>query len=703
MYDIIKKQNGEAFAQGIRRFDSGLFDVENLDKMVRYAGRNPIPILGFLESFKGVEIEEVETDKSPFELLKMVGYDAFVADSLTKQNSIERYFADGEELCTFHDFERFEDYFIIHCVKEGADKLKREDFKGQEEREDEYGTSVISIQILKTGGYISIKNRYNHSVDSPDNTFYSNPDNIIKGLSSALKKYFKVDFASTKVAIPNGYTYQNGCIYRYYLEKNNAYYGDDFCLYNGKLYPINKDYQILIGPYLLDMKERRIFTDFPTAHFFDSMDEEKIAFLNQEFQNKKLHVGVTGDERIVFADNRAVVRLKEGQVIEFSLYECETFSSNVLKDFKRLKNLSSPSAKKVQLDVSGFYCLKKCSFKEAQKITVCANSPNASLKQIDAPKVRYFENLIPVFLPKLKDVNTPYMAERGLYTIAGLSIDTQKKRCLGVTNASDGFYELINDELASGEQVRVVMDNEDKKLFVDDVMILETKGSQIKKLHFKEASFIPNGALYGLRHVEEISAPRAFVMQEENICYCPNLKRVYLPNLTYVDNDCFNYNDSLEELYLDSVQEMGQNTISTNLHLRQVSLNSLKELSGKNIMNNQSLVSVNIKNVTSMGVFCMSWLKSLLKVDVPNLERMGTCCFQHLPKIRFLDAPKLSYIADRCFVDSGIQTLYAPCLQERMRTDYLPILTDSKAGPVLLSSQNNLFKFSQKAYERSDD
>ena len=104
-----------------------------------------------------------------------------------------------------------------------------------------------------------------------------------------------------------------------------------------------------------------------------------------------------------------------------------------------------------------------------------------------------------------------------------------------------------------------------------------------------------------------------------------------------------------------------------------------------------------------MGLFCMSWLAQLSKVDVPNLERMDTCCFQHMPKIRFLDAPKLAYLADRCFVDSGIQTLYAPCLQERMRTDYLPILTHTKTGPVLLSSQNNLFKFAQNEHGRVDD
>ena len=189
MYDIIKRQNGEAFAQGIRRFDNGLFEVPNLDKIVRYAGRNPVPILGFLESFKGVEIEDYPTGKNPFELLKMVGYDAFLVDSLAKQNSIASYFAKGEELCTFTDWKRFENYYVIHAVKEGARELKREDFK-EPMREDEYGTSVISIQILKSGGFISIKNRYNHAVGGCDNTFSSNPDNIIRGLSYSLKQYF---------------------------------------------------------------------------------------------------------------------------------------------------------------------------------------------------------------------------------------------------------------------------------------------------------------------------------------------------------------------------------------------------------------------------------------------------------------------------------------------------------------------------------
>ena len=35
MYDIIKKQNGERFAKAIRNYDNGIFDIPDLDKIVK--------------------------------------------------------------------------------------------------------------------------------------------------------------------------------------------------------------------------------------------------------------------------------------------------------------------------------------------------------------------------------------------------------------------------------------------------------------------------------------------------------------------------------------------------------------------------------------------------------------------------------------------------------------------------------------------
>jgi len=49
VYDIIKRQNGEAFAKAIRRFDSGIFDIPHLPQIVRYAGRDVEPLLSLFE------------------------------------------------------------------------------------------------------------------------------------------------------------------------------------------------------------------------------------------------------------------------------------------------------------------------------------------------------------------------------------------------------------------------------------------------------------------------------------------------------------------------------------------------------------------------------------------------------------------------------------------------------------------------------
>ena len=223
MYDIIKKQNGERFAKAIRNYDNGIFDIPNIDKIVKYAGRDAEPIMQYLISLKNIKIVETGNPQNPFELLNKAGYDAYVADTLGKQNAIKQYFAPGEELCTFRDFNRYLNYYIINAVRKDVDKIKRSDFKNPQ-REDEYGTSVLSIQILKKGGFISIKNRYNHTVDNCDNTYNSNPDNIIAGLAEAFKHYFNVNFSTRTVLLPECYVLISGQICKYNSEINNIYF-----------------------------------------------------------------------------------------------------------------------------------------------------------------------------------------------------------------------------------------------------------------------------------------------------------------------------------------------------------------------------------------------------------------------------------------------------------------------------------------------
>ena len=101
----------------------------------------------------------------------------------TTESDIEKfrkYYAVGEELCTFGDKDRLKRCRVFFAVKKNVDEIKRENFK-EPKREDEYGTSVISIQFTKDGtNTLSIKNRYNHRVNNPDATYKNNLDNIIE-------------------------------------------------------------------------------------------------------------------------------------------------------------------------------------------------------------------------------------------------------------------------------------------------------------------------------------------------------------------------------------------------------------------------------------------------------------------------------------------------------------------------------------------
>jgi hypothetical protein len=258
MYDIIKKQNSERFAQTIRKSCDAIFDIPNIDKIVKYAGTDAKPILSYLHSLQNTKFDEQEEYIDPITLLDKAGYNAYVANTLKKQNEIKKYFAPGEKLCTFDDPNRFKIYHIINAVHKDVANIKRSDFKTPQ-REDKYGTSVISIQILKTGGFISIKNRYNATVENPDNTFYSNPDNIISGLGASLRNFFGTDFTPSWRELPNGYRLIGNQICKFNEEIDNVYIGENFYIKNDKITEINPDYEFMLGRgMILNIKNRTV-------------------------------------------------------------------------------------------------------------------------------------------------------------------------------------------------------------------------------------------------------------------------------------------------------------------------------------------------------------------------------------------------------------------------------------------------------------
>ena len=119
------------------------------------------------------------------------------------------------------------------------------------------------IQIAKRGGFISIKNRYNHKVNACDNTFNSNPDNIIEGLSSALKNYFKVDFSSQKTTLPDVFVLVGKQIIKQNQEISGIIFGWDCYVKNGQIIKVDRANGELLMEYYLYNDRTKTMTLIP--------------------------------------------------------------------------------------------------------------------------------------------------------------------------------------------------------------------------------------------------------------------------------------------------------------------------------------------------------------------------------------------------------------------------------------------------------
>lgn len=262
MYNKIKKQNGESFAKVLRDHHNGILEVNNILEIVKHAGKtgkdaenNLKYYTSLLLSEDEIEVEEV---RNPFELLDDAGYDSWHANSAKLQNSIRKHFVKSEELCTFGT-NRFSSYHMINAVKKNVANIKREDFVGTEKREDEYGTSVISIQVSKSGGFISIKNRYNHIVPNCDNTFRSNPDNIIEGLANSIQKFFNVSFSKKSDILAEGYSLVNKSVFKVNLEVGGILYGDTGYVKDGNIVDVSAENNEYLFDYFIFNSQLKTF------------------------------------------------------------------------------------------------------------------------------------------------------------------------------------------------------------------------------------------------------------------------------------------------------------------------------------------------------------------------------------------------------------------------------------------------------------
>ena len=180
----------------------------------------------YIYSFYDVEKKEVITSKSVKELMDDAGYEIYECHTEEDIQKFKKYYKSGEELCTFQGG-RLDTCYVFFAVKKNVDEIRREHFKNPR-RQDEYGTSVISIQFSRGSiNTLSIKNRYNHTVNNPDATYANNLENIIPWLTNAFEREYHLNINQTEsqdFELENYVLANDRRYYRYNYEINNIYY-----------------------------------------------------------------------------------------------------------------------------------------------------------------------------------------------------------------------------------------------------------------------------------------------------------------------------------------------------------------------------------------------------------------------------------------------------------------------------------------------
>ena len=204
------------------------------------------------------------TQEEIIEDFKKAGYDTVIFDDEKRIAECEKYYAPDERICTYNNLSgRMSQYYMLVAIKKDIDKIQR---SKTPQRDDEYGTSILNIQIAKNGSHMSIKNRYNHTVSECDNTLNNNLDLLIPGLQAKVLGYYKIACLNKNKNYYRDIVNINGIYLKYDTEVENVYFGN-FVLDNisgvrfadNERYYVNADYNNLC---VLDFHNKKVIKLF---------------------------------------------------------------------------------------------------------------------------------------------------------------------------------------------------------------------------------------------------------------------------------------------------------------------------------------------------------------------------------------------------------------------------------------------------------
>ena len=556
---IIKKKYGEEMMHLCRELFPTLLEQEGLlpkllldnFKESRSLAKDIIDN-SLEEEFKNyiynqVDVEnnyEVVVSKRPEQLLKEAGYNLYECHSEEEVQAFKKYYAPSEELCTFWGG-RLNKCYVFFAVKENVNEIKRENFP-KPQRQDEYGTSVISIQFTKDNSHtLSIKNRYNHTVNNPDSTFGNNLDNIIPGLTSSFDKYYGLHQSHSQgiFEIPGYVRANDGKYYKYNYEINNIYYCENNVIIdNFEVHEYPHEQYIILDYFVLDLKNKQI-TLYDTEKkdsFVESFGTIKNINIVNKNEGKVLTISTESnlEEIIITLD-------KQNRIVSYNNKTITNIGSSFLSGNTSLTSIELPNA----INIGGWFL-----------------SHNTSLTSIE--------------LPNAINIGDSFLFRNTLLTSIELP---------NAINIGDWFLHS-NTSLTSIELPNVTSIGEEFLRY----------NTSLTSIELPNVTSIGEEFLRYNTSLTNVELPNVTNIDEDFLRYNTSLTSIELPNAINIGDWFLANNTSLTSIELPNATNIGYNFLSNNTLLTSIDLPNAVKIGQYFCQNAHNIQTVNIPLVPEL-------------------------------------------------------------------------------------------------------
>ena len=616
---------------------------------------------------------EMVEEKSPKELLESVGYELYECKREEDIQSFKKYYAPGEELCTFRGG-RLDSCYVFFAVKKDVDKIKREDFK-EPKRQDEYGTSVISIQFSKgKNNIVSIKNRYNHKVNHPDATFNNNLDNIVYGLSDSFAREYKLEFldsGKTGFELPDYVQCDNGKYYRYNYEIDNIYYCANNAIvenFDSRISGRLSNNYLLVDHFMINLKEKTITSRVEDDSFIDSITDcgtiEKIKY------HKDKDDGMTIELYIEKKKEPIVIRIdKYGRITGYVNNIVKKIGDGFLSLNTELSSIEMNNV--VRIGESFLYNnakLRKISFPKLLKVEGNFLCENVIIGEINLPLLKEVGNCFLVKNKQLKVIELPNIRKIGSSFISHNASTIKKVNLPRVKKIGNSF-------LAENENIDEV--NMPSLISVGNGFLHSNR--ELKSLELPSIEEIGSYFLYRNTCLKELLLSKVRKIGENFLCLNKELTKIDFPCLESVGNYFIRDNVTIEEASLPNLKIINEDFLERNGSLRRLELPSVVDISDGFMLWNSSLEEISLPKVRIIGNFFLGLGRhlSINRMDFPNLIAVGCDFMPNAPNLEEVSMPNIDSIGIAFLVGTrGLKKVNIP-LKFNIMDRFILLISDS--------------------------